>query len=69
MNATSTTPAPTNDPTLNATPHIVAVVVGALAGFLSTKVGVPLEYVSIISIGVTTVATSFVHWVQAKLAQ
>jgi hypothetical protein len=57
------------DTTLTATPHIVAVVAGGLSGFLSTKIGLPADYVSLISVGVTTVMTSFVHWLLAKLSQ
>jgi hypothetical protein len=64
------TPIPVSkDPTLTATPHIVAVIVGGICGFLSTKVGLPADYVALISVGATTVLTSAVHFIMAKLAE
>jgi hypothetical protein len=63
----SPSPVPTNDPTLTATPHIVAVIIGVAAGWLTSK-GVPAEYVTWGAIGATTVGTSLVHWIMAKLS-
>jgi hypothetical protein len=64
----SPTPVASKDSTLTATPHVVAVVVGAIAGFLTTKVGLPAEYVSLASIGLTAAFTTGIHFVLAKLA-
>jgi hypothetical protein len=62
-------PVKATDGTLNATPHIVAVLVGGIVGFLSTKLPFLGEYSVPISIGLTTVLTTAVHFVQAKLAE
>lgn len=61
-------PVAPKDSTLTPTPHIVAVVVGAVGGFLSTKVGLPAEYVSLISIGLTATLTTGIHFLLAKIA-
>jgi small basic protein len=60
---------PSTDGTLKPAPHIVAVLVGGILGFLTTKVGIPTEYVTYISVGVTTLLTTAVHFIQAKLAE
>lgn len=61
--------ATTKDGTLTPTPHIVAVLVGGVLGFLSTKLPFLGAYSVPISIGLTTVLTTAVHFVQAKLAE
>jgi hypothetical protein len=66
----SPTPIPAaKDSTLTATPHVVAVVVGVICGFLSTKIGIPAQYVAIASVGLTGLLTTGVHFVMAKLSE
>jgi hypothetical protein len=60
---------PANDPTLTSPPHIASVLTGIVAGFLSTKVGLPPDITSVVSLAIGSVVTSAVHWIQAKLVQ
>jgi len=60
---------PATDGTLKAVPHIVAVITGAITGFLTLHIGLPADYSSYVGIGVATVLTTAVHWIQAKLAE
>jgi len=60
---------PSSDGTLNATPHIVAVLTGLVTGFLTLHVGLPADYAPYAAAAVASVLTSAVHWFQAKLAE
>ena len=63
VNPTST------DTTLTPTPHIISVVVGGILGFLTTKVGVPAEVVPYVTVAVTSVVTTAVHFLLAKITE
>ncbi len=62
-------PVKPTDPTLSATPHVVAVVVGVITAFISGKLGLDSATTAWVAGGLGTVLTTLVHWLQAKLAE
>lgn len=68
---TENVPTKSTDPTLGMLSHVVAVGVGAFAGWLSTKLSVTLDDATQteIAVAVTTGITTLVHFAQAKMNQ
>lgn len=66
-----TPPTKATDPTLGVLSHAIAVGVGLVAGWLSTKASINLDdsTQTEIAVAVTTAVTTAVHWVQAKFNQ
>jgi hypothetical protein len=60
---------PPVDGTLTATPHVVAVVVTAITTFITTKLHLDAVTTAWVAGGASTLLTSAVHWIQAKLAE
>lgn len=73
LNIPVSTPAPTKetDPTLGIATHIGAVVTGVLVGWASTKLNLTIDATTQagIALGVTSVVTTLVHFLQAKYMQ
>lgn len=60
-------PPPSTDGTLTVTPHVVAVIAGAFVGWLSMQLHLPAAWAPYVTLGLTTLMTTGVHFVQAKI--
>lgn len=58
-----------DDPTLRLATHVGAVVAGAIAGFLTEKLGIAVDPATqaAVGAGVAALASTLVHYVQARV--